>query len=60
MTYLKNRLIRNRMDTTCSGGQGPDYGSDQYWDTELYNQDSLQFQYVLLVFDNFWNDVSFW
>ena len=25
----------------------PDYGRDPYWDTELYNQDSLQFQYVL-------------
>ena len=25
----------------------PDYGSDPYWDTKLYNQDLLQFQYVL-------------
>ena len=25
----------------------PDYGRDPYWDTELYNQDLLQFQYVL-------------
>ena len=25
----------------------PDYNRDPYWDTELYNQDSLQFQYVL-------------
>ena len=24
----------------------PDYGRDRYWDTELYNQDLLQFQYV--------------
>ena len=24
-----------------------DYGRDPYWDTELYNQDMLQFQYVL-------------
>ena len=29
----------------------PDYGRDPYWDTELYNQDSLQFQYVLDVID---------
>ena len=26
---------------------GPDYGRDPYWDTERYNQDLLQFQYVL-------------
>ena len=25
----------------------PEYGRDPYWDTELYNQDLLQFQYVL-------------
>ena len=25
----------------------PDYGRDPYWDTELYNQDLLQFQYVI-------------
>ena len=25
----------------------PDYGRDTYWDTEIYNQDLLQFQYVL-------------
>ena len=25
----------------------PDYGRDPYWDTEIYNQDLLQFQYVL-------------
>ena len=25
----------------------PDYGSDPYWDTEIYNQDFLQFQHVL-------------
>ena len=25
----------------------PDYGRDPYWDTELYNQDLVQFQYVL-------------
>ena len=25
----------------------PDYGRDPYWDTELYNQDLLQFQYIL-------------
>ena len=25
----------------------PDYGRDPYWDTELHNQDLLQFQYVL-------------
>ena len=25
----------------------PDYDRDPYWDTELYNQDLLQFQYVL-------------
>ena len=25
----------------------PAYGSDPYWDTELYNQDLLQFQHVL-------------
>ena len=25
----------------------PDFGRDPYWDTELYNQDLLQFQYVL-------------
>ena len=25
----------------------PDYGRDPYWDIEIYNQDLLQFQYVL-------------
>ena len=25
----------------------PDYGRDPYWDTEIYNQDLLQFQYVI-------------
>ena len=25
----------------------PDYGRDPYWDTEIYNQDLLQLQYVL-------------
>ena len=25
----------------------PDYGRDPFWDSELYNQDLLQFQYVL-------------
>ena len=25
----------------------PDYGRNPYWDTEIYNQDLLQFQYVL-------------
>ena len=25
----------------------PDYGRDPYWDTEIYNQDLLQFQYAL-------------
>ena len=25
----------------------PDYGRDPYWDTEVYNQDLLQFQHVL-------------
>ena len=25
----------------------PDYGRDPYWDTEIHNQDLLQFQYVL-------------
>ena len=25
----------------------PDYGGDPYWDTEIYNQEQLQFQYVL-------------
>ena len=25
----------------------PDYGRDPYWDTEIFNQDLLQFQYVL-------------
>ena len=25
----------------------PDYGRDPHWDTEVYNQDLLQFQYVL-------------
>ena len=25
----------------------PDYGRDPYWDTEIYNQEQLQFQYVL-------------
>ena len=25
----------------------PDYGRDPYWNTEIYNQDLLQFQYVL-------------
>ena len=25
----------------------PDYGRDHYWDTEICNQDLLQFQYVL-------------
>ena len=25
----------------------PDYGRDPYWDDEIYNQDLLQFQYVL-------------
>ena len=25
----------------------PDYGRDPFWDTEIYNQDPLQFQYVL-------------
>ena len=31
----------------------PDYGRDPYWDTELYNQDSLQFQYVLDDIDHY-------
>ena len=25
----------------------PDYGRDPYWDTKIYNQDLMQFQYVL-------------
>ena len=25
----------------------PDYSRDPYWDTEIYNQDLLQFQYIL-------------
>ena len=25
----------------------PDYGRDPYWDTKIYNQDLLQFQYVI-------------
>ena len=25
----------------------PDYGRDPYWDTEIYNQDLLQFQHLL-------------
>ena len=31
----------------------PDYGRDPYWDIELYNQDSLQFQYVLDDIDHY-------
>ena len=31
----------------------PDYGRDPYWDTELYNQDLLQFQYVLDDIDHY-------
>ena len=31
----------------------PDYGRDPYWDTELYNQDLLQFQYVLDNIDHY-------
>ena len=31
----------------------PDYGRDPYWDTEIYNQDLLQFQYVLDDFDHY-------
>ena len=31
----------------------PDYGRDPYWDNELYNQDSLQFQYVLDDIDHY-------
>ena len=31
----------------------PDYNRDPYWDTELYNQDSLQFQYVLDDIDHY-------
>ena len=31
----------------------PDYGRDPYWDTELYNQDLLHFQYVLDDIENY-------
>ena len=31
----------------------PDYGRDPYWDTELYNQELLQFQYVLDDIDHY-------
>ena len=31
----------------------PDYGRDPYWDTEIYNQDLLQFQYVLDDIDHY-------
>ena len=31
----------------------PDYGRDPFWDTELYNQDLLQFQYVLDDIDHY-------
>ena len=31
----------------------PDYGRDPYWDTDLYNQDLLQFQYVLDDIDHY-------
>ena len=31
----------------------PDYSRDPYWDTELYNQDLLQFQYVLDDIDHY-------
>ena len=31
----------------------PDYGRDPYWETELYKQDLLQFQYVLDDIENY-------
>ena len=30
-----------------------DYGRDPYWDTEIYNQELLQFQYVLDVIEHY-------